>query len=119
MAQSEIINFIGMDMPAETGLTALLLKNITWVVAAVVGIVSTTAVAMHRLIGLEKRHKALEASVLDSFKRLFEEQRAIDLKNAEELRRITDKAHESAMSAERRMVDFHHQAMMELKNTKG
>lgn len=106
-------------MPAETGLTALLLKNITWVVAVVVGIVSTTAVAMHRLIGLEKKHKALEDSVLASFKRLFEEQRAIDIKNAQELRRITEKAHESAMSAERRMVDFHHQAIMEIKSNKG
>lgn len=106
-------------MPAETGLTALLLKNITWVVATVVGIVSTTAIAMHRLIGLEKKHKALEDSVLDSFKRLFEEQRAMDIKNAEELRRITEKAHESAMSAERRMVDFHHQAIMEIKSNKG
>mgnify|MGYP000897493706 CR=1 FL=1 len=106
-------------MPAETGLTALLLKNITWIVAAVVGIVSTTAIAIHRLAGLERKHKALEDAVLDSFKKLFEEQRAIDLKNAGELRRITDKAHESSLQAERRMVDFHHQAMMELKNTKG
>ncbi len=59
-AEEQIIDFIGMDMPAETGLTALLLKNITWVVAAVVGIVSTTAVAMHRLIGLEKKHAEVE-----------------------------------------------------------
>ena len=106
-------------MPAETGLTALLLKNITWVLAVVVGIVSTTAIAMHRLTGLERRHKALESAVLESFKKLFEEQREIDLKNAQELRRITDKAHESALQAERRMVDFHHQAIMEIKNTKG
>lgn len=47
-------------MPAESGLAAILLKNITWGVAAVVGIVSTTAVAMHRLIGLEKKHAEVE-----------------------------------------------------------
>lgn len=89
------------EMPAETGLLALALKNITFLGASVVGAIATAAVALYRLTGLETKHKTLQEEVTNEFIAMRESQRVADIAHLKEINRIEKLRGEDRLETER------------------
>lgn len=88
-------------MPAETGLIALALKNITFLGVMAVSAVSATALAFYRLSGLEAKHKALQAEVKKEFIDMRETQRVADLEHLREINRIEKQRSEDRLETQK------------------